>query len=323
MALNNSALDQLRQFTTVVADTGDFEQISKYKPQDATTNPSLLLIASQMPQYSTLLQDAINYAKSESSDINKQTEIALDKLAVNFGTEILKIIPGRVSTEIDARFSFDSEKTIQKARQIVQLYKNAGIDSEKRLLIKIASTWEGLQAAGQLEKEGIHCNLTLLFSFAQACVAAELGVTLISPFAGRITDFYKAKEKRDHFPPHEDPGVLSIQKIYNYYKKYGYNTIVMGASFRTKEQIIELAGCDCLTVSPQLLEELAKTEIPIERKLNVGGHCDIPKQVLTQSQFLWQMNDDEMAHFKLAEGIRKFAQDTEKLETTIRKILTA
>jgi transaldolase len=251
-------------------------------------------------------------------------ELALDRLAVNFGFEILKIIPGRVSTEIDARLSFDKEATIKKAKEIIQIYKDEGIDTEKRVLVKIASTWEGLQAAKELEKENIHCNLTLLFSLAQAAVAGDVGVTLISPFVGRITDFEKAKRKVD-FAAHEDPGVLSVQTIYNYLKKFGYKTVVMGASFRTMEQPLELAGCDLLTVSPNILEKLASSNVSVSRKLDVASaktKSQYSKPLkFDQKSFLWALNQDEMAHFKLAEGIRKFTEDLELLETEIKKRL--
>jgi len=323
-----SSLEQLKQFTKVVSDTGDFEQIAKFKPLDATTNPSLVYSASLLPQYQHLVDDAVKYGKlNGGSLLSRQTEIALDRLAILFGLEILQIIPGRVSTEIDARLSFDKEATVKKAREIVALYKAAGIDYEKRVLVKIASTWEGLQAAKELEAEGIHVNMTLLFSLTQAIVAAEVNATLISPFSGRITDFFKAKENRQTpYPAQEDPGVLSIQQIYNYLKKYNYPTVVMGASFRNKEQIIELAGCDLLTVSPQLLEQLQNTTEPVVLKLDAklaAERCSLPKQSISQSQFLWELNQNEMAHFKLAEGIRKFSEDLEKLEKEIQKRLQA
>lgn len=323
-----SSLEQLKKFTKVVSDTGDFEQIAKFKPLDATTNPSLLYSASQLPQYQHLVDEAVKYGKENGgAELARQTELALDRLAVLFGLEILKIIPGRVSTEIDARLSFDKEATVRKAREITALYKASGVDFQQRVLVKIASTWEGLQAAKELEAEGIHVNMTLLFSLTQAIVAAEVGATLISPFAGRITDFYKAKENRTaNYPPHEDPGVVSIHQIFNYLKKYGYKTVVMGASFRTKEQIIELAGCDLLTVSPQLLEQLQNSTEPIVQKLDqtlASERCSLAKQSISQSRFLWELNQNEMAHFKLAEGIRKFSEDLEKLEKDIQKRLKA
>lgn len=317
MAEENS-LEQLKKYTTVVADTGDFQSIQKYKPQDATTNPSLLYSASQLPQYQSLVDDAIKYGKSHGKTVQEQTTLALDKLAVNFGVEILKIVPGRVSTEIDARFSFDTEANIKKARELIALYKEAGIEKE-RILIKIASTWEGIQAAKELEKEGIHCNLTLLFSLVQAVACAEVGVTLISPFAGRITDYFKAKDKKDSYIPAEDPGVLSVKNIYNYFKKFGHKTVVMGASFRTKEQVMELAGCDLLTVSPQLLDELQKGHVKVEKKLDASKTTEVAKIDVSEKSFRWLMNEDEMASFKLGEGIRKFAQDLDKLEKEIKK----
>jgi len=315
----DNSLDQLKKFTVVVADTGDFEAMKKYKPQDATTNPSLVYAASQLPRYKNLVDDAITYAKSKGDTFEKKVEIAIDKVMVNFGLEILKIVPGRVSTEIDARFSFDTEANIRKAREIIQLYKDAGIDKE-RILIKIASTWEGIQAAKVLEKEGIHCNLTLLFSLVQAAACAESGVTLISPFAGRITDFFKAKEGKS-FAPSEDPGILSVRNIYNYYKHFGYKTVVMGASFRTKEQVLELSGCDLLTVSPTLLEEIQNSKIEVVKKLDAGKATAVPKVDTSEKSFRWLLNEDEMAETKLSDGIRKFAADLKKLEIEIKKKL--
>jgi len=313
-----SSLEQLKQFTKVVADTGDFQSIEKYRPQDATTNPSLIFAASQLAQYKHLVEDAIHYGQKHGGSTDQKVSLALDKLAVNFGLEILKIVPGRVSTEIDARLSFDTAANIKKARELIALYKDAGVDKE-RILIKIASTWEGIQAAKVLEQEGIHCNLTLLFSLPQAIACAEAGVTLISPFAGRITDFFKAKDKKDSYLPVEDPGVISVKTIYSYYKKFGYKTVVMGASFRSKEQVIELAGCDLLTVSPQILEELSQSHIEVVRKLDASHSHNIQKLDITENSFRWLMNEDEMAEFKLAEGIRKFAADLKKLEAEIRK----
>jgi len=318
-----NALEKLKEFTIMVADTGDFNLLAAFKPQDSTTNPSLVYAASQQEAYHKLVEDAVAYAKGKApGDHKKQLELATDKLFVNFGIEILKIVPGRVSTEIDARKSFDTEATIKKAHEIIQLYQDAGIHKE-RVLIKIASTWEGIQAAGALEKEGIHCNLTLLFSLAQAAACAEAGVTLISPFAGRITDFYKQKDNVKDYPADKDPGVLSVQKIYNYYKQHGYKTVVMGASFRTKEQIIELAGCDLLTVSPKLLEDLSKADASlVTRKLDASKpHQVREKWAITQKEFLWELNQDEMAHFKTAEGIRNFTKDLVKLEEQVSKLL--
>jgi len=316
------ALAKLKEFTIVVADTGDFHQLEKYKPQDSTTNPSLVYTAAGLPQYAHLVEDAVKYAKENGKTKEQQIDLALDKLFVNFGVEILKIVPGRVSTEVDARLSFDTEATINKAHDIIKLYKDAGIDKQ-RILVKIASTWEGIEAARHLEKEGIHCNMTLLFSLAQAAACAEAGVTLISPFAGRITDFFKAKEGGKDFPADKDPGVVSVKTIYNYYKQHGYKTVVMGASFRTKEQIIELAGCDLLTISPKLLEDLAKAPADlVTRKLDPAKHENIrAKWAITQKEFAWALTVDEMAHFKTAEGIRKFAEDLEKLIAEIAKKL--
>src|SRR5205814_5987492 len=260
-------LEALRKYTTVVADTGDIEAIAKSKPQDATTNPSLLLKAAQMPQYRPLVEEALRSSERVTGDRHARTEAFMDKLGVNFGCEILKTIPGRVSTEVDATYSFDTEGSVAKARSLIGLYQQAGIDP-KRILIKVASTWEGIRAAERLEKEGIHCNLTLLFSFAQAIGCAEAGVTLISPFVGRIYDWYKKEHGGAEFPPDQDPGVASVTRIYNYYKKHGYATQVMGASFRKTGQILALAGCDLLTIAPDLLEKLSKTEGETTRKLS-------------------------------------------------------
>ncbi|CAG8465740.1 12144_t:CDS:2 [Acaulospora colombiana] len=314
-------LDQLKQFTTIVADTGDFESIAKYKPQDATTNPSLILAATQKPQYSKLIDEAIEYAKSKDGSVEEKVEWATDKLLINFGCEILKIIPGRVSTEVDARLSFDTEGTIAKAKRLISLYKEVGI-SPDRVLIKIASTWEGIRAAEILEKEGIHCNLTLLFSFPQAVASAEAGATLISPFVGRILDWYK-KNTGKTYSSTDDPGILSVTKIYNYYKKYGYSTIVMGASFRNVGEILELAGCDFLTISPTLLNELANDSSPIKRNLSPESakSCDEPKVTYDEKTFRWELNEDQMATEKLSEGIRKFAEDGGKLKNELRKRL--
>jgi len=309
-----SVLDQLKNFTTVVADTGDFETISEYKPTDATTNPSLILAASQKPQYAKLIDEAIAYGKSKGSDLESRTEWAMDKLLVNFGVEILKIIPGRVSTEVDAKLSFDKEATIAKATRLISLYKEVGIASD-RILIKIASTWEGIQAAKELESQhGIHCNLTLLFSFPQAVACAEAGVTLISPFVGRILDWYKASTQKD-YAPHEDPGVLSVQRIYNYYKQHNYKTIVMGASFRNTGEITQLAGCDFLTISPSLLKELsdAKNELPRILSPEEATAQLMEKISFDEKSFRFAHNEDAMASDKLSEGIRKFHADTVKL----------
>lgn len=310
-----SQLDALREMTVVVADTGDIEAIKQYQPQDATTNPSLILSASALPQYASLIDDAVAYAKAKSDDKSQQLIDAEDKLAVNIGLEILKIVPGRISTEVDARLSYDTEATIEKARQIMKLYNEAGISND-RILIKIASTWQGIRAAEVLEKEGINCNLTLLFSQAQARACAEAGVYLISPFVGRILDWYKAAEKKEYAPA-EDPGVISVTNIYNYYKQYGYQTVVMGASFRNVGEITEIAGCDSLTIAPPLLKELAESNAPLVRKLEYKGEVKARPAPLTEAEFYWQHNQDPMAVEKLAEGIRKFAVDIEKLEAML------
>ncbi|KAJ3100949.1 Transaldolase [Phlyctochytrium planicorne] len=319
-----SALDQLKKYTTVVADTGDFESIAAFKPQDATTNPSLILAAAQKPQYAKLIDEAVAYGKKKASDPEEQLGWALDRLLVNFGSEILKIVPGRVSTEVDARLSFDMEGTLEKAQRLIALYAEAGVPKE-RVLIKIASTWEGIQAAKILEeKHGIHCNLTLLFGFPQAVACAEAKITLISPFVGRILDWYK-KSTGKTYTQTEDPGVSSVQRIYNYYKKHGYNTIVMGASFRNTGEIEELTGCDFLTISPALLEELSKSDKALTPRLNKASAAalDIPKVSYDEKKFRWEMNQDAMATEKLSEGIRNFAADNVKLENAIRAKLSA
>ena len=309
-------LDSLRSMTVVVADTGDIDAIKKYQPQDATTNPSLILSASALPQYAPLIDEAIAYAKAQSADKAQQLIDAEDKLAVNIGLEILKIVPGRISTEVDARLSYDTQATVEKARKLIALYNAAGISND-RILIKIASTWQGIRAAEILEKEGINCNLTLLFSEAQARACAEAGVYLISPFVGRILDWYKANTDKKEYAPAEDPGVISVTKIYNYYKEYGYKTVVMGASFRNVGEIIELAGCDRLTIAPALLKELQENTAPLVRKLEYKGEVKAKPQPLTEAEFYWQHNGDAMAVEKLAEGIRKFAVDQEKLEAML------
>ena len=309
-------LDSLRSMTVVVADTGDIDAIKKYQPQDATTNPSLILSASALPQYAPLIDEAIAYAKAQSADKAQQLIDAEDKLAVNIGLEILKIVPGRISTEVDARLSYDTQATVEKARKLIALYNAAGISND-RILIKIASTWQGIRAAEILEKEGINCNLTLLFSEAQARACAEAGVYLISPFVGRILDWYKANTDKKEYAPAEDPGVISVTKIYNYYKEYGYKTVVMGASFRSVGEIIELAGCDRLTIAPALLKELQENSTALVRKLDYKGEVKAKPQPLTEAEFYWQHNSDAMAVEKLAEGIRKFAVDQEKLEAML------
>lgn len=309
-------LDSLRNMTVVVADTGDIDAIKKYQPQDATTNPSLILSASALPQYEPLIDEAVAYAKAQSADKAQQLIDAEDKLAVNIGLEILKIVPGRISTEVDARLSYDTQATVEKARKLIALYNAAGISND-RILIKIASTWQGIRAAEILEKEGINCNLTLLFSEAQARACAEAGVYLISPFVGRILDWYKANTDKKEYAPAEDPGVISVTKIYNYYKEYGYKTVVMGASFRNVGEIIELAGCDRLTIAPALLKELQENSTALVRKLDYKGEVKAKPQPLTEAEFYWQHNSDAMAVEKLAEGIRKFAVDQEKLEAML------
>ena len=306
-------LDSLRELTVVVADTGDIDAIRQYKPEDATTNPSLILSAAALPQYAALIDEAIAYGKQQSQDKAQQLVDAEDKLAVNIGLEILKLVPGRVSTEVDARLSYDTEATVAKARKLIALYEAAGIN-KNRILIKIASTWQGIRAAEILEKEGINCNLTLLFSEAQARACAEAGVYLISPFVGRILDWYKANTDKKEYAPAEDPGVISGTKIYNYYQQYGYKTVVMGASFRNVGEIIELAGCDRLTIAPPLLKTLHETPNAVVRKLAFQGEVQAKPQPLIEAEFYWQHNSDAMAVEKLAEGIRKFAVDQGKLE---------
>lgn len=315
---NLSSLDQIKQYTTLVADTGDFASISQFRPQDATTNPTLIYKAVQMPAYAHLLDEALEKTASFKKQAHYLNSIC-DQLLVIFGREILKIVPGRVSTEIDARLSFDTESTVQKARQIIELYAQAGI-SKDRVLIKIASTWEGIKAGEVLEKEGIHCNLTLMFNLTQAIACAKSGITLISPFVGRILDWHKHKTAKDYTGA-EDPGVISVKTIYNYFKKFGHKTQVMGASFRNIQEIIELAGCDLLTVSPQLLAELSQSQIHIEPKLTPSKalESDLAEQIISEKVFRWGLNEDPMATEKLAEGIRVFASDTLKLEDWIAK----
>lgn len=315
----SNKLEQLRKLTTVVADTGDVEEIAKYHPEDATTNPSLILKAAQLADYKDLIDSSIAYAKSQSADKAQQVVDTCDMLAVNIGKEILKIVPGRISTEVDARLSYDTEKSVIKARQLIKMYNDAGIKND-RILIKLASTWEGIRAGEILEKEGINCNLTLLFSFAQARACAEAGVFLISPFVGRIMDWYKAKEGHG-FAGAEDPGVISVTNIYNYYKEHDYKTVVMGASFRNIDEILELAGCDRLTISPQLLQELKDSSGEVVEKLTANVALKASPEKMTHADFLWQHNQDPMAVEKLADGIRNFAVDQGKLETMIADLL--
>jgi transaldolase len=309
--------EQLKTMTTVVADTGDIESIRQFVPQDATTNPSLIFNASQKPQYRYLIDKAIKDTASKRATLSQEAyqELLLDTVFINFGIEILKIVPGRVSTEVDARLSFDTERSIAKAHALIQLYEKAGIPRE-RILIKLASTWEGVRACEVLEMEGIHCNMTLMFSMAQAMGCADVKATLISPFVGRILDWHKKNENRASYPPAEDPGVHSVQSIYAYLKKFDYKTQVMGASFRNKEEIVELAGCDLLTISPQFLEELSANNEPLPRKLSPekAKQSEVQQMHLSEAQFRLMLNDDAMATEKLAEGIRNFAKDAKKLQ---------
>lgn len=309
-----SKLDQLKQYTAVVADTGDIDAMRRFQPLDATTNPSLLLKAAPLPGYAGLVRDAKAWGAMQSPERSVQLSACVDKLAVAIGCEILQIIPGRISTEVDARLSFDTRATLEKARRLIDLYAQAGIGRE-RVLIKIAATWEGIRAAEILEKEGINCNLTLLFNFTQAAACADAGVTLISPFVGRILDWHLAHTGKSAIAPQEDPGVLSVARIYNYYKQHGYQTIVMGASFRNIGEIEQLAGCDRLTISPQLLQELASDHGALERKLDPANTGE-PIETLhdNEASFRYGLNSDAMATEKLAEGIRKFAEDQHALE---------
>lgn len=308
-----SQLDSLRRYTVVVADTGDLDAMRKYRPQDATTNPSLLLKVAHQSQYRSLVDQALHGADRLGLADTERTAAFMDRLAVNFGCEILKMIPGRVSTEVDARLSFDTRASVSKARQFIALYQDAGVDRE-RILIKVASTWEGIRAAAELEREGIHCNMTLLFSFAQAVACADAGVTLISPFVGRIYDWYR-KERGAEIGADEDPGVQSVVRIYNYYKKHGYKTQVMGASFRKVEQVLHLAGCELLTISPDILETLQCTEGEVTPQLTLEGAraSDEPRLSLDEPNFRWMHNQDAMAVEKLSEGIRRFYEDGRKL----------
>ncbi|MCL6755618.1 MAG: transaldolase [Candidatus Rhabdochlamydia oedothoracis] len=313
-------LEQLKKVTTIVSDTGEIEEIKTYLPTDATTNPSLILAASNKPEYQFLIEETIQSGLKTKQTGSTLIAFIIDKLFVNFGLEILKIIPGRVSTEIDAHLSFDTEKSIKKARYLIALYEEAGIQ-RNRILIKLASTWEGIKAAKQLEKEGIHCNMTLLFSLEQAVACAEAKATLISPFVGRILDWYKKQEKKDSYSPTEDPGVVSVTTIYNYYKKMGYKTQVMGASFRNTDEILELAGCDLLTITPKLLAELQNLEGPLKRKLDpkTAKKTISDLIILDEQSFRWHLNENAMATEKLSEGIRVFAKDSLKLRKLIEQ----
>ncbi|MDL4912870.1 MAG: transaldolase [Enterobacterales bacterium endosymbiont of Blomia tropicalis] len=306
-------LEALKQHTTVVADSGDIDSIRHYHPHDATTNPSLILKAASLDAYKHLINDAIDYAKTQGG--SKQTQIinASDRVAVNLGLEILKSVPGRVSTEVDARLSFDRGMCVTKAEKLVRMYEEQGIN-RSRILIKLASTWEGIRAAEELERNGIQCNLTLLFSFAQARACAEAGVFLISPFVGRIYDWYHSRNPQDHYEAESDPGVMSVRGIYQYYKSHRYDTVIMGASFRKTEQILALAGCDRLTISPALLQELEASTAPLERILTPSSEVLNRPSPLTEAEFRWEHNQDAMAVEKLAEGIRQFAMDQQKLE---------
>lgn len=317
-----SCLEQLKKHTVVVADTGDFDAIAQYTPQDATTNPSLILSVVQMPQYSSIVQECVEYGKSLGGSMDEQVVNVTDKLFVAFGTKILGIVPGRVSTEVDARLSFDVEGMVTKAHKLIKLYEEAGI-SRERVLIKLSTTWEGVQAAKILEAEGIHCNMTLLFSFAQAVACGEAGVTLISPFVGRIFDWFVAHGDKKTFTEDDDPGVISVRRIYNYYKRHGYKTIVMGASFRNTKQISGLLGCDYLTISPKLLNELKNDTRSLEVKLNKESAPQLGDDFisLNEKDYRYAHNEDAMAVEKLAEGIRKFAVDQVKLETQIKAML--
>jgi len=316
--MNRSLLDQLKEMTVVVADTGDIRAIGTFKPRDATTNPSLITAAASMPQYQSIVDDGLRAARRElgsDASLRQVVSLAVDRLAIAFGLRILEIIPGRVSTEVDARLSYDTGKTLAKARQIIAQYEAAGV-GRKRVLIKIASTWEGITAAGELEREGIHCNLTLLFGMHQAMACADAGVTLISPFVGRILDWYKKETGRSSYAPDEDPGVLSVTQIYNYYKKFGFRTEVMGASFRNMREITELSGCDLLTISPPLMEELQNTRGPLPRRLDPehARYSDFSKQTLDQAGFERMHQENRMAREKLAEGITGFSKALETLE---------
>jgi len=306
---------ELAKYSVIVADTGDIDAIKKYKPTDATTNPSLLLQAAASDTYKHLVEEAVEYGKKFKGDEMRQT---MDKLFVNAGTEILKYVPGLISTETDARYSFDVEALLDQAYNIIKLYKDNGIGKD-RVLIKLASTWEGIKVAEKLESEGIHCNMTLIFAQAQGIACSQVGATLISPFVGRILDWYKKHTGKD-YSPSEDPGVLSVKKIYNYYKETGSKTVVMGASFRSKGEILELAGCDKLTIGPKFLEELKNSTEPVERKLNPPSKVDASKKItLTEAEFRWQLNEDQMATEQLSDGIRKFAADAIKLEAILKE----
>ncbi|ENZ8063546.1 transaldolase [Klebsiella aerogenes] len=314
-------LDTLKSYTVVVADTGDIESIKKFSPQDATTNPSLVRKAAQLPQYQALIADAIGKARRQGGSEQTQLINACDQVAVDIGSEVLRHVPGRISTEVDARYAWDRGMCVAQARKLIQMYEKNGIGAE-RILIKLAATWEGIRAAEELEKSGINCNLTLLFSFAQARACAEAGVYLISPFVGRIYDWYQKHQPQEtEYQADLDPGVVSVRQIYQYYKSHGYDTVVMGASFRRIEQIQALAGCDRLTISPALLDELAANDAPLSRQLQPGYVSETRPSPMSQAEFLWQHHQDPMAVEKLSEGIRLFAADQLKLENQIRQML--
>jgi len=317
-----TSLQELQKCTTIVADTGDIDAIAVHRPQDATTNPCLILKAASLPRYNSLVQDAISAARTHVRTQNDLVDDVIDRLCVNFGLKILELIPGRVSTEVDARLSFDTQATMDRARRLIDLYAAAGIAPE-RILIKIASTWEGIEAARQLEKQGIHCNLTLLFGFGQAVACADAGVTLISPFVGRIYDWYCRDRRVDSIPIAEDPGVQSVVRIYNHYKNHGYQTEVMGASFRTIEQVTALAGCDLLTIAPALLQQLRESATPVPQRLSPESARQKPSDRLnlSESTFRWMLNEDAMATEKLADGIRGFSSDLDKLRARLRDLL--
>ncbi|XP_052086872.1 transaldolase-like [Mytilus californianus] len=318
-----TTLDQLKELTVIVADTGDFEAMKEYKPTDATTNPSLISAAANMPAYQHLIEEAVTFAKKSGGTMEQQIEAAMDKVYVLFGLEILKIVPGRVSTEVDARMSFDKDGMIAKAKKLIDMYKAAGV-SKDRILIKLSSTWEGIEAAKVLEsKYGIHVNMTLLFNFYQAVACAEAGATLISPFVGRIYDWFVKNTDQKTFERLDDPGVKSVTKIYNYYKKFGYDTVVMGASFRNTDQILGLAGCDLLTISPGLLKKLSEANEQISSVLSekLANSCDLEEVTVDENKFRWEMNEDAMATDKLADGIRRFAVDAVKLENLFKQKL--
>lgn len=310
-------LDQLKKITTVVADTGDIEAIKRWQPEDATTNPSLLLNAAEIPEYQHLIKQSLEWASQQGGDSENYLHNATDYLSVLIGKEILNCVPGKVSTEVDARLSFNTLATVEKAKKLISLYEKQGVDP-KRVLIKIASTWEGIKAAEILEKDGIHCNLTLLFSFTQAVAAAQAGAYLISPFVGRILDWYKKDTGKTEYAASEDPGVISVTEIYNFYKENRYNTVVMGASFRNTGEIEELAGCDRLTISPALMEELSKDSGTLTRKLFPNPDAKNSALPIDEASFRWELNGDPMATEKLAEGIRKFAEDQVKLEQKLK-----